>query len=110
MRGIQNNFANLQINQFAMEQAAIQAAKDHQAVRARAEAAEAVLKQKKETDGGQKKSSASSRTNPNGQKKSNTQNFKNPLHLGESVPPEEPHEIDSENSPPSRSAHIDFKA
>ena len=77
MRPIQNNLANLQINQIAMEQAALQAAKNQQTTRARAETAEEILKQQEKNDANLK---AASSTDPNGKKNSNSKNFKNALH------------------------------
>lgn len=77
MRPIQNNLANLQINQIAMEQAALQAAKNQQPSRVRAETAEEILKQQEKNDANPK---AASSTNPDGKQNSNPQNFKDTLN------------------------------
>jgi len=101
MRPIQNNLANLQINQMAMDQAAIQAAKNKQADQVRAQIAEEVLKQQ-----------ATAKTIPTeakNQKKSNHQNFKNLLYSKNGTPQPNPNELPVENDAPIQITHIDFK-
>jgi hypothetical protein len=103
MRPIQNNLANLQINQIAMEQAALQAAKSKQADQVRAQIAEEVLQQKDATK--------KALTDPKNQKNSNQKNFKNLLYSknGTPQPQSSPDTLPSENIPPIQITHIDFK-
>lgn len=110
MRPIQNNLANLQINQIAMEQAALQAAKNQQPNRVRAEVAEELLKEQDKKDSDPQKNSIVSPTNPDGKKKSNSENFKNILYSKDGIP-----QIDTDNPPAEaptlpQVTHIDFKA
>jgi hypothetical protein len=106
MRGIQNNLANLQINQIAAEQAALLAAKNQQTARVRAETAEEILKQQDKSNA--KKDLTASSTDPDG-KKSNSQDFKNILYSKDGKS-----QTNSDN-PPAESpkipqiTHIDFK-
>ena len=102
MRPIQNNLANLQMNQIAMEQAALQAANNKQADRVRAETAEEILKQQREM--APKKNSSS---NQDG--KGNTQNFKNLLYSKEGAVKNDSNEPLPENTVPIQITHIDFK-
>jgi folylpolyglutamate synthase/dihydropteroate synthase len=108
MRGIHNNFNNPQINQIAMEQAAIQAAKNQQPARVRAEIAEEVLKQQEKAN--QKKNTTPTQTDPDGQKKSNSQNFKNLLYSKEGIVKNDPSETIPESSSAPQTTHIDFTA
>jgi hypothetical protein len=110
MRPIQNNLANLQINQIAMEQAALQAAKNKQADQVRAQTAEEILKHQEQQNTTQKKNSKTSQTDPNSQNKSNTQNFKNLLDSHGEIPKTESKETPPENTAPAKINHIDFKA
>jgi hypothetical protein len=108
MRGIQNNLANLQINQIAAEQAALQAAKNQQTARVRAETAEEILKQQDKSNVNAQKDLTTSSTNPDG-KKSNSQDFKNILYSKDGKS-----QTNSDNPPTElpkipQITHIDFK-
>jgi hypothetical protein len=106
MRPIQNNLANLQINQIAMEQAALQAAKNQQTARVRAETAEEILKQ-------QEKSASpknASPTDPNGKKKSNSQNFKDTLYSKDGTVQTNSDAPVGETPSTPKISRIDFKA
>jgi len=100
MHGIHNNFTNLQINQLALEQAAIQAAKNQQASRARAETAEEILKQQKID---------AAKPDSNGRQKSTPQGFKKILYSKDGIT-----QTNSEEPPPqsnffSHTNRIDLK-
>ena len=110
MRPIQNNLANVQINQLAMEQAALQAAKNKQADRVRAETAEEILKQQDKNKNSNSATTQTSQTNQNGKGKSDSQNFKNLLYSKEGALKEEQNDASPENNTPSPITHIDFKA
>jgi hypothetical protein len=105
MRPIQNNLANLQINQVAMEQAALQAAKNQQTARARAETAEEILKQQEKSDSPKNASS----TDPDGKQKSNSQTFKDTLNSKGGTAQANP-DAQAEKAPPApKISRIDFK-
>jgi hypothetical protein len=109
MRPIQNNLANLQINQMAAEQAALQAAKNQQPARARAETAEEILKEQDKKNSSSQENLAASSTNPDGKKKSNSQNFKNILYSKDGIP-----QTNTDNQPDESIhippvTHIDFR-
>lgn len=106
MRPIQNNLTNLQINQIAMDQAALQAAKNQQTTRARAETAEEILKQEK-NDANPK---AASSTNPDGKNKSNSQNFKNVLYSKDGTAQANSDAPADESPSIPKISHIDFKS
>jgi len=108
MRPIQNNLANLQINQIAAEQAALQAAKNQQSSRARAEIAEEILKEQDKNDSGPQKNT-SLPTNPDGKKKQNSQNFKNILYSKDGSPQTNANNSPNESTPIAPVTHIDFK-
>jgi len=110
MRPIQNNLANFQINQIAMEQAALQAAKNQHAEHVRAQTAEELLKQQEQQDITKKKNLETSQTDQNSQNKSNTQNFKNLLNSKEGTSKTDSKETLLENIKPIQISHIDFKA
>jgi hypothetical protein len=106
MRPIQNNLANLQINQIAMEQAALQSAKSQQATRARAETAEEILRQEK-NDPNPKIASS---TDPNGKKNSNPQKFKN-AHYSKEGTTQTNSDVPTDGAPViPKISRIDFKA
>ncbi|GEM_PF-2594055 len=107
MRPIQNNLANLQINQIAMEQAALQAAKNQQSSRVRAETAEEILKQQEKNDANPK---AASPTNPDDKQKSNSQSFKDTLNSKGRTTQSNSDAPAGEAPPPPKISHIDFKA
>ena len=110
MRPIQNNLANFQINQIAMEQAALQATKNQHAEHVRAQTAEELLKQQEQQDITKKKNLETSQTDQNSQNKSNTQNFKNLLNSKEGTSKTDSKETLLENIKPIQISHIDFKA
>jgi hypothetical protein len=110
MRPIQNNLANLQINQIAMEQAALQAAKNQHAERVHAQTAEEILKQQEQQNIAKGKNSKTSQTDSDDQNKSNSQNFKNLLNSKEGIPKTDSKVTPSEKTPPIQISHIDFKA
>jgi hypothetical protein len=109
MRPIQNNLANLQINQIAAEQAALQASKNQQPARVRAETAEEILKEQDKKNSNAQKSSTMSSTDPNGKKKSNSQNFKNVLYSKDGIPQTNVDNPPDESTQPPQITHIDFK-
>jgi hypothetical protein len=106
MRPVQNNFANLQINQIAAEQAALQAVKNQQTARVRAETAEEILKQQEKNDAYPKTALP---TDPDSKKKSNSQNFKNVLYSKDGKPQTNTDYSPGESKTVSQITHIDFK-
>ncbi len=106
MRGIQNNLANLQINQIAAEQAALQAAKNQQTNRARAETAEEILKEQDKKETSTQKTASS--TDPNGKKKSSSENFKNILYSKNGTTQTNTDDP-NESLPIIKITHVDFK-
>jgi hypothetical protein len=106
MRGIQNNLANLQINQIAAEQAALLAAKNQQTARVRAETAEEILKEQDKSNA--KKDLTTSSTDPDG-KKSNSQDFKNILYSKDGTTQAKSVNPPDESTPIPTVTHIDFK-
>jgi hypothetical protein len=109
MRPIQNNLANLQINQIAMEQAAIQAAKNQQPARVRAEAAEEILKQQEQSEALQNQNTAPSQINPDGQKKKDPQSFKKLLYSKDGKTKTDSDETLPQTPSAPSIHHIDFK-
>ncbi|HXL73001.1 MAG TPA: hypothetical protein VN963_05180 [bacterium] len=98
------------MNQIAMEQAALQAAKNQQDTRVRAETAEEILKQQEKKDAGSRKNPTTSTTDPNGKKKSNSENFKNVLNSKNGNVQTNSDTLPTETLSIPKISHIDFKA
>ena len=91
-----------------MEQAAIQAAKNKQPDRVRAEIAEEILKQKEQNTATSRKSSDSSKTDPDRKNNKDPRNFKNRLYSKEGELKKDSEEPAQGNNPPPQVGHIDF--